>query len=125
MTQLRRVLAPMTALWLFCQIGTVVLFPVVLWTTSADPEVADCTCVHGPDMVCPMHQKPARDSSACGMQAAHTDDAVLSTLAGAAGVVPESISPIGPADAMKRVEPASVRIASLRPVPPDPPPPRA
>lgn len=115
----------MTAVWLSCQIGSIVIFPVVLWTTAADPELADCTCVHGPDMVCPMHQKPAKPSSACGMQGANTDDAVLSTLAGAAGVVPESVVEIGPVASAKHVARFAARVVGLRPVPPDPPPPRA
>jgi hypothetical protein len=60
------------------------------------------------------------------MQASNnTEDAVLTTLAGIAGLVPESILSIGPADATKYVTRADVRVIGRRPIPPDPPPPRA
>ncbi len=125
MIALRRVLAPFTAMWLFCHAGSVVLFPVVLWVTAADSDVADCTCVHGPDMVCPMHQKPAKSSGPCGMQAANTHDAVLTTLAGAAGLIPDPALLSKPAELETYVGRAAARSIGLRPVPPDPPPPRA
>ena len=35
MTLVRRTLAPLTAIWLFCQIGTVAFVPIVLWAAAA------------------------------------------------------------------------------------------
>ena len=92
MTHLRRVLGPATAIWLFCQVATVMLAPVALWI-AADVHAAECTCGHGADALCPMHRhKPAGDpNNHCSMQAANrTGAAVLTTIIGAAGLIPES-----------------------------------
>jgi hypothetical protein len=125
MTQLRRVLAPVTAIWLFCQIGTVALVPVALWTTAADAHAEECTCGHGPAAMCLMHHKPAGDSAPCAMQAANPSGAaVLNTLAGTAGLVPEPTRSIQPAVPSACVQALDVHVVGERPVPPDPPPPR-
>ena len=128
MTRLRRVLVPLAAMWLSCQLGTVALAPVVLWVSAADPTAAECTCGHGADAMCPMHhhQSPDGPSSHCSMQAAtETGTGVLTSLVGAAGPIPESTpSLIAPVPSM-RVSPAGVDVRGERPVPPDPPPPRA
>ncbi len=125
MTHLRRVLAPVTALWLFCQIGTVALVPVALWITAADPHAAECSCGHGPDVMCPMHHKPAGRSARCAMQAANSSGAaVLTTLVGMAGLIDEPMRSIQPATQSQYPRAADVHVAGERPVPPDPPPPR-
>ena len=80
MTHLRRVLAPVTAIWLFCQVGAVALVPAALWITAADSHGVECTCGHGLGAICPMHHKPADDPAACAMKAANTGTAVLTTL---------------------------------------------
>ena len=92
MTRLRRVRAPLAAIWLSCQIGTVALVPVALWISAADPHAAECTCEHGADAMCPMHRHtPAGNTNSdCAMQAANgADAAVLTTLVGVAGLIPE------------------------------------
>jgi hypothetical protein len=127
MTHLRRVLAPATAIWLFCQVATVALAPIALWI-AADVHGAECTCGHGADAMCPMHRhKPSADpNSHCSMQAANrTGTAVLTTIIGAAGLIPEPApSLVAPAPSTN-VGPTDADVRGERPVPPDPPPPRA
>jgi hypothetical protein len=126
MTHLRRVLAPLAAIWLFSQIGTVALVPVALWITTADPHAAECTCGHGPGGLCPMHHKPAGESAPCAMRAANSSGtAVLNNiLVGTAGLVPEPPRSIEPALPSARARTFHVRVVDEHPVPPDPPPPR-
>ena len=125
MAHLRRVLAPVTAIWLCGQLGTVALVPVALWITAADPHAAECTCGHGAGAMCPMHHKPSGGSAPCAMQAANdSETAVLRTLAGTAGLIaepPHSIQPPACTDCQRT---PGVHLAGERPVPPDPPPPR-
>src|SRR5258706_15500821 len=88
MTRLRRALAPLAAMWLSCQIGTVGLVPAALWVSAADPHAAECTCGHGADAMCPMHHhKPTGNTNGnCAMQAAKSPaTAVLTALVGVAG----------------------------------------
>ena len=126
MRHLRRVLAPVTAIWLFCQIGSVALVPVALWTSAADLDAEACTCGHGPGAMCLMHHKPAGESVPCAMQAANNSGAaVLNTLVGTAGLVPEPPRSSQPAAPSARVRALDVHVDGERPVPPDPPPPRA
>lgn len=128
MTRLRRLLAPLAAIWLSCQIGAVALVPVAMWLNAADPHAAECTCGHGADAMCPMHRhKPAGSSSShCSMQATNgTGTAVLTTLVGVAGLIPESMSSLVAPVPSTNVSPADVDVRGERPVPPDPPPPRA
>lgn len=124
MTHLRRVLAPVAAIWLFCQVGTVALGPAALWIT-ADPHGVECTCGHGLGAICPMHHKPADEPTPCGMKAANTGTAVLTTLIGTAGPVAEPTRSIQPPIPSIHLRTADVHLAGGRPVPPDPPPPRA
>ena len=124
MTHLRRVLAPVVAIWLFCQVGTVALVPAALWITG-DPHGVECTCGHGLGAICPMHHKPADDLAPCGMKAANTGTAVPTTLVGTAGPVAEPTRSIQPPTPSIYPRAADVHLAGERPVPPDPPPPRA
>ena len=127
MKRLRRVLVPDAAIWLFCQIGTVALVPVALSATSANPHATECTCGHGHGQaaLCPMHHKSAGESASCAMQAANSSGvAVLNTLVGTAGVVPEPPRSVQPALPSARARALDVHVAGERPVPPDPPPPR-
>ena len=119
-------LAPVAALWLFCQIGTVALVPVALWHTS-DPLGPECTCGHGLGAMCPMHHKPASPPADCAMQAAEGSGAavVLTGLINVTGLVPESAPCLAPAIATAHVAVADVDPRGERPVPPNPPPPRA
>src|SRR5262245_1982647 len=99
MAHVRRLLAPLTAIWLFCQIGTVTLVPVALWITAADPHGMECTCGHGLGAMCPMHHKPSGDSAQCAMRSANgAEAAVLAGLVGMIGLVAEPTSSIQPAN---------------------------
>jgi hypothetical protein len=125
MTRLRRGLAPVAAIWLCCQVGTLALAPVALWIAAADPHGIECTCGHGAGAMCPMHHKPANGSAPCAMQAANSSEAaVLSGLVGTAGLVPEPLRSIEPAPRSAYAPPPDVHVVGERPVPPDPPPPR-
>ena len=127
MTRLRRALVPLAALWLSCQAGTVALVPVALWMSGAEHHAAECTCGHGANAMCPMHRHepagtPGRD---CSMQAANeTGTAVLTTL-GAGGLIPQSTPALVAPIPSTHVSPPDVDVRAQRPVPPDPPPPRA
>jgi hypothetical protein len=124
MRHLRRVLAPVTAIWLCCQVGTVALVPVALWIAAPNSH-AECTCGHEAGAMCPMHHKPT-GGSPCAMQAANNPDAaVLTSLVGVAGLVDEPSRSIQPAIRSSYPGAADVHVAGERPVPPDPPPPRA
>jgi hypothetical protein len=125
MTQLRRALAPLTAAWLFCQIGAAASVPLALWISTADLHGEECTCGHGDGVMCPMHHKPSGRSIPCGIHAANSSGtAVVTTLVGAAGLVSEPTLSIRPADPSTHSLPRDVRVVGERPVPPDPPPPR-
>ena len=91
----------------------------------ADSHGVECTCGHGLGAICPMHHKPADDPAACGMKAANTGTAVLTTLIGTAGLVAEPTRSIQPPTPSIYPRAADVHLAGERPVPPDPPPPRA
>jgi hypothetical protein len=126
MARLRRVLAPVAALWLFCQIGTVALVPVAL-LHAADAHGEECTCGHGLGAMCPMHHKPASPPADCAMQAAEGSGAaaVLTGLINVAGLVPEATTGLAAAAATAAVDVADAHLRGERSVPPDPPPPRA
>ena len=125
MGHLRRVLAPVAAIWFFCQIGTVTVVPVAVWITAPDPSGKECACGHGPGAMCPMHHKPTGGSARCAMQAANSSGAaVLTTLVGLAGLVAEPTRSIQPAIPSVLPGAADVQVVGQRPVPPDPPPPR-
>jgi hypothetical protein len=126
MTRLRRGLAPVAAIWLCCQVGTLALAPVALWIAAADPHGIECTCGHGAGAMCPMHHKPTDQSGTCAMQAASLPgNAVLAAITGLTGLVPGSTISIGPATVTTPAPKADVHVDGRRPIPPDPPPPRA
>ena len=126
MTHLRRVLAPVTIVWLTCQTGAVALAPVALWITAADPHATECTCGHGPGAMCPMHHKPGGGSAPCAIQAADGGGtAVLTTLVGTAGLLTEPAHSIQPPSTTEHLRATDVHVVGELPVPPDPPPPRA
>ena len=125
MARLRRVLAPLTAIWLFCQVGTLASVPLALSYSATDPHHEECTCAHEAAVMCPMHHKPADPSVPCAMQAANSSGpALATTLVGVAGLVSEATLGIGPAEPSMRPLRRAVRSVGERPVPPDPPPPR-
>lgn len=126
MLRLRRVLAPLTALWLLCQVGTAALVPVVLRETPVSAHGTECTCGHGDDMMCPMHHHAAGKPVQCAMQPLdHSSTAVLMALAGVAGFIAPPRPSIQPALSVPHTHAAVDLPLGPRPVPPDPPPPRA
>jgi hypothetical protein len=126
MALLRRLLAPLTAVWLLGHMATAALVPVTLSIVLSDPHGEECTCGHGDGAMCPMHHRPSRLPSDCAMRSGDASQvAILTVFAGDAGLVPESGRSIGPATWSAGVRPVNARLIGERPVPPDPPPPRA
>jgi hypothetical protein len=86
----------------------------------------ECKCSHGDHAVCPMHHKPAPDAKRCLMRSAQDGSgiAVLGSLFGGVGLMPDNVTSSAPAVTQAVVLPAVVTRA-LGSDPPDPPPPRA
>jgi hypothetical protein len=125
MRPVRALLGPLAAGWLLCHAITLAAVPVVLWVAAADAEPIICTCVHGDHAICPMHHKRSSGPALCAMQdGGGGGTAVLTPVPGPLGVVPLFIDVVLPRGATPNAG-ASTATASLRPVPPDPPPPRA
>jgi len=115
MVRLRRALGPLVAVWLLCQAGGA----AAIWLPAFD----DCACPHGDGAVCPMHHGVT--SKGCSMRG--VDNSAALTLASL--LAPAAPAPTPAASAPIQSAARSVvadRFADgLRPVPPDPPPPRA
>ena len=122
MTRLRRAISRLAVTWLLCQVATLTVAPTVLWLGSAE-ELLECTCTHGDHAICPMHHKPAPGSKLCVMGSADDDTAIPATLFGSAGLLPMPASAVQPPSQRAAVV-AEPTTRSLRPAPPDPPPPR-
>jgi hypothetical protein len=125
MTRARRVLGPVAAVWLVCHAATLTLVPALLWFTSSDVAVAECTCAQGAEATCPMHHPTTASSKVCVMQSMATNaTAALIALFGFVGLMsapPTATAPVPDASAVL----LDCSIATDRPSPPDPPPPRA
>jgi hypothetical protein len=120
MKRARRLIGPIAAVWLVSQAATLSLAPVML-----DATPAACTCSNGADATCPMHHGAAAGFKTCVMQSTTTSATVtLNSLFSVAGLVPASLSAMAP---LPMVSPVFLEYstASPRPLPPDPPPPRA
>jgi hypothetical protein len=123
-TRLRRLLAPIAFVWLTSQAGLLAALPIALWTGTAE-ELLECRCTHGDHAMCPMHHKRAPGSRICVTQTAdQSDAALLASIVNVAGVLPSQVQPIVPPRVRPPGELISI-VSSRRPVPPDPPPPRA
>ena len=123
-TRLRRLLAPIAFVWLTSQAGLLAALPVALWTGTAE-ELLECRCTHGDHAMCPMHHKPAPGSRICVTQSAdQSDAALLASIINVAGMLPSHTVPLVPPQA-RAVDDLVPIPSSHRPVPPDPPPPRA
>src|SRR5438045_3094634 len=116
MVRLRRALGPLIALWLVCQAGSA----AAIWLPAFD----DCACPHSDGAVCPMHTGTSSRGKTCSMRGADTSAVPLVSL----------LAPAGPAPDAARIAIASIDTPAptadrsadgLRPIPPDPPPPRA
>jgi hypothetical protein len=124
MRGLRRALGRIAVAWLLCQAATVTLVPTAI-SGFAGVHVVECTCSHGDHATCPMHHKPAPGSKLCLMRSANDSGiAVLSWLLNGVGLMPAAAQSVTPASEPVRLF-FDVTTASLRPAPPDPPPPRA
>ncbi len=130
MTRRRGILGPIAAAWLVCQAATLTLAPALLWFGSTDAGLMECTCTHGVDATCPLHHRTTGSSSTassrlCVVRSMTTSAAAsLNALFGVAGLLPaRSLAMFF----VPAVSPALLEcsIDSRRPLPPDPPPPRA
>lgn len=124
MKRLRRALGPVAAAWLLCQAATLVVVPAVFHAGSTTAPI-ECTCVHdGNHSRCPMHHKSPAGAKVCFQTTESTGLAVLSSSLGHVGLVPGALwtfTFIRPSLVVRFDETSK----TLRPAPPDPPPPRA
>ena len=124
MTRLRRALPAIASAWLLCQSAALTAVPALFWETSVE-DLLECTCGHGEHAICPMHHKPARDSRRCTLSSTHdTDTGMLASVL----VGPALMPTVRPLHFLGSPAVARAIVASqptLRPAPPDPPPPRA
>jgi hypothetical protein len=124
MTWLRRVRGPLAAVWLLSQVATVALIPTALWLDIVSIDLTECTCTHGDHAMCPMHHRSSRPGS-CGMRdLANPAVTLVTSLVGDPGLSPQPDRTSAIAIA-EYVAYADESASSIRPVPPDPPPPRA
>jgi hypothetical protein len=125
MRRLRALLGPLIGAWLLCHAATLAVVPVLLCVAGAETMPVECTCDHGDHSLCPMHHKRTSRPGVCVMQGAGGDGtAVLTSLLGQLGLIP-SASPLAAPDGGTPYAASAVTTSSLRPSPPDPPPPRA
>jgi hypothetical protein len=125
MSGIRSILGPIAAVWLVSQVAILALVPALLWFQPTSASLAACACVHGAEGACPMHHGSGAGSKVCVMQrTTDTATATLLGLLGGLGLVSQfrvARQPVATTSA--------VRLDSFpptpRPVPPDPPPPRA
>jgi hypothetical protein len=123
----RRRLSWLICAWLTCQIAGVAAAPIMFCCkdvpTAEDEE--DCCAGLMPGQFCPMHHKTAAGKNDCKLRnACAPADAMLVTLAGGAGVLPDAttvVNAFDPGDVL----PASAPTAIARTFPPESPPPRA
>lgn len=124
MTRLRRLFRSVAVTWLLCQAATLSLAPIAFSFGTAE-HLLECTCTHGDHAVCPMHHRPAPDSTLCLMQNANdSSQAVLGPLHGAIGVLPVQTQ-VAALVVKRPLSSLEITTIVLRPAPPDPPPPRA
>ncbi len=123
MTLLRGAIRRVGIVWLLCQAATLTMAPAILWLGSS-VELLECTCAHGDHAICPMHHKAAPGSKLCVGSAQTGGAAAVTSLFGGVGPVPTRAVAAPPAPRRVIAIPDATT-ASLRPAPPDPPPPRA
>ena len=124
MAHVRRLLGRIAVSWLLAHVGAIALSPVVLLVATAATPV-ECTCAHGDHALCPMHHAPKPGSRNCVIQASGESGlAALGPLFSGVGlpVTPTTLLPLETYDLARR---AGSSFTALRPVPPNPPPPRA
>jgi hypothetical protein len=124
MARLRHALARIAVALLLCQASTLALVPAILWTDSGEA-LMECTCTHGGHAICPMHHKRVPNSQLCLLQNAEdSGTAILGSLFGTAGLMPTLAQAAVPEPRLA-VALFDTSAPTLRPAPPDPPPPRA
>jgi hypothetical protein len=121
--RLRRALGPVAAVWLLCQAAALMLGPAAHLLGAVEAP-AECTCLHGDHAICPMHHTPARGAQFCVMSADDNGVAVLTSILIGPGLVQEVVRPAPPPAELAAAS-RDITTRSLRPAPPDPPPPRA
>jgi hypothetical protein len=121
----RRALPRFAAGWLICQVATLTLAPMLAGAPSARVILLECTCSHGDHATCPMHHKPAAGTNRCAMRSTGDGGSgVLGSLLGPMGLITVRAATITPPPILKlRLDRSTA--TTLRPTPPDPPPPRA
>ena len=124
MIRLRRALGPLAAVWLACQAATLTLGSAALWIAEVNVVEVECTCA-GDHGICPMHHKSKDGVKVCLLQSADDNEAgVLTSLLGHVGLVAVLVHVFIPIPLVASV-PIDTTAETLRPAPPDPPPPRA
>ena len=124
MTRLRRSAGGFALACVPCSAMTLAGAAIVLAVSSSE-SLLECTCDTGDHRMCPMHHRSAPGVKVCLMRSADSDGAaVLTALFGAVAMPPSNTATAlqSASVTVVLVEPA---LLSLRPVPPDPPPPRA
>jgi hypothetical protein len=124
MTRIRRVLVLVSAIWLSSQLATLTCAPFAMLASGAEQEAPGCTCPRGAEATCPMHHPPLGGSKLCALRGAAHHTAILTSLFGLAGFMPTSLL-TGDSISRQSRPAADHRSVTLRPVAPDPPPPRA
>ena len=122
MTRLRSALGRIAIVWLLGHTAPFGVAPAIALMGSGDALV-ECTCAHGDHAVCPMHHKPSPDRATCVMTGVGDDDLAVFSWLLTAGPLPAATAAFVP-DPGETARPITRRTASLRPAPPDPPPPR-
>ena len=120
MTRVRRALGLIAAVWLVCQAATLTLAPALL-----EASLAECLCTHGVDASCPMHHRTEAGARVCVKQSLTTSAAAtLHALFSIVGLVPARslATALVPTASLVVIQSS---MATERPSPPDPPPPRA
>ena len=124
MSRIRRVAGPMAAIWLLVQTATLVVVPAVFYAESGAAPV-ECTCVHdGNHHDCPMHHRSPLGARVCSQTTGTADLAALGSMLGDVGLVPRPLDSVFPITTLLTLQ-RDASSTSLRPAPPEPPPPRA
>jgi len=124
MTRVRRVAAPIAAIWLLIHASTLVVLPAVFYASSRHAPI-ECTCVHdGNHRDCPMHHASPIGSRVCFQSTDERGFAALGSLLAQIAVMPGP-----PAIVFLTPTPLAVQGEVASPIPrsaaPEPPPPRA
>jgi hypothetical protein len=125
-SRFRRARSLIATVWLVCEAAVLATSLIVLCADRAD--AAEEKCPHGHGAMCPMHKRTRPDPTRTGWthcgEEKDSEFAVFGWLTIAADPEPQEAS-LTPAAPPAIVSPGDFDISSLRPAPPDPPPPHA